>query len=646
MKEAIRRSFDRVRLSEADRARLLGGIQKKHEARRHKAAGYWIGGAAAVVAAAVILTIVLTGGGAPEANSPVADASAAVSAAAAVSSAQPEADRIACSIVLRINPSVEFRLGGDGMVIEVVGLNEDGTVLIDGIGFAGLSLENATIVVVNRLIERGYISASMVDDVYISVSGSAQPDTLSMMSAIIKTAASQYELAVDTVQTGEHELQVVLGDTDETGPEITPAPDPTPPSEATPEVTILPAAPADPASLPAALTLQYLKDFAGGVDDIYIDFNGERVNSDIDAYIDIAGMPTGAATFWALGKLIAEGYITDQKPDTKVEFDVSAFGEETAARVRELVALMVREAGLALTATDEGGARFCLAASGLPVPERTARYTLREIDDPTLIKVRGDITELQMQILSMAFTPEEVEYMLTPRYWSVMPNLIGLSEARARELLTLAGLQSVPSYEDGDHTGDVGYGEVFFQDYTAGGLVEVGGRCYFHVRAYPMPSVDSHNLPSDLLKYLPAFLDDTGHATVTVDRDTGMRVPIAFRVEGYDVVIHAFGGGWRAADGSYLWNEQYIATGSDEASVYWAADNGDGDDVPQHANLVYEIYRNEEYVASVTVTFTLVISTEETETLDNEGGADGILTYEASVSRFGQNGPYSYSDLY
>jgi hypothetical protein len=535
--------------------------------------------------------------------------------------------------VLRINPSVEFRLVENGMVAEVAGLNEDGVALIEGIDFAGLSLENATIVVVNRLIEQGYISASMVDDVYISVSGSSQPDTLEMMSAIIKTAASQYALAVQTVQTGDNELQVVLGEADSDPPAApepaaTASPD-NPPTPVMPDISA-PSAPADPSSLPAALTLRYQKDFAGSVDDIDIDFNGERVDSGIDAYIDIAGMPAGAATFWTLNKLIAEGYLTDSKPDTKVEFDVSAFGEATAAQVRELAALMVQEAGLALAATDEGGGRFCLAASGLPAPERNARYTLREIEDPTQIKAREDITALQMQILSMAFTPEEIEYMLAPRYWSVMPNLIGLSEARARELLTLAGLQPVPYYEDGGHTAGVGYGEVFFQDYAAGGLVEAGGRCYFHVRAHSMPSFSVSSLP-EVSQYLPAFLDETGHAAVTVDRDTGMGVPIAFPQGDYDTVIRAFGGGWKTADGSDLWNEQYIAAGSDEPGVYWAADNGDGGGVPSNAHLVYEIYRNGEYVASVAIKLTLVNSEE-----------GGTLTYEASIAGFGTDGPYSY----
>ena len=634
MKEAIRRSFDRVKLSEVDKKRVMDEILNKSEATRHSHSIRWIAGGAAALVAAAVLAVVLLGQKPGALQAAASETPATISGvASATEVSSPQSDFV-CSIVLSINPSVEFRLGDDDMVVEVAGLNEDGVALIEGIDFAGLSLENATIVVVNKLIEQGYISASMVDDVYISVTGSTQPDTLEMMSTIIKTAASQYELAVDTVQTGESELQVVLGDTDTTTPEITPTPDTSLPPDSTPTISPLPTPPADVSILPAALTLQYLKDSHGGVDNVLIDFGGQRVDSDIDAYIDIAGKPVMMATFQALNKLIGDGYLTDEHPDTKAEFDVSAFGEETAAQVRELAALMAQEAGLALAAVDEGGGRFCLAASGLPAPERTARYTLREIDDPTLIKAREDITALQMQILEMSFTAEEIDHMLTPRYWAVMPDLIGLDESRAAELLTLAGIQPIPSYEDGEHTQDVDYGQVFYQDYPAGSLIEVGSRLYFHVRAHSMPTIGTQNLTPELLQYLPTFLDDTGHATVTVDRTTGMGVPISFRQAGYDVVIHAFGGGWKNADGSPRWNEQHIATNPDEISVYWAADNGDGDDVPMHANLVYEIYRDGEYVASVAVNLTLISSIE-----------DDTLTYEASVIAFGEDGPYSYLDF-
>jgi hypothetical protein len=239
-----------------------------------------------------------------------------------------------------------------------------------------------------------------------------------------------------------------------------------------------------------------------------------------------------------------------------------------------------------------------------------------------------------MQILEMAFTAEEIDYMLTPRYWAVMPDIVGLDEARAKELLLLAGIQPIPACEDGDHTGGVDYGEVFYQDANAGGLIEVGSRLYFHVRAHSMPPVDEESL-SELLQYLPAFLDDTGRTTVTVDRDTGMGVPIAFRQKGMEVVIHAFGGGWKNADGSPRWNEQYIKTSPDEVSLYWAADNGDGDDVPGRANLICEIHRDGEYVASVAVNLTFVSSIE-----------GETLTCEASEAGYGRDGPYSYLELY
>jgi hypothetical protein len=52
-----------------------------------------------------------------------------------------------------------------------------------------ISLENATILVANRLIQENYITAFMVGGVYLSVNGKTQPDTLAIMSTIIKTAA-------------------------------------------------------------------------------------------------------------------------------------------------------------------------------------------------------------------------------------------------------------------------------------------------------------------------------------------------------------------------------------------------------------------------------------------------------------------------
>lgn len=636
MRNQIQRAFNPVRLSDNKKQKILNEIEQKDALRRARL--HWLAGGTVSAAAAIVLAVLLIAGNPPQS---VADASGEVSAqtsAVAGVQTQSPAISIAGRITLSINPSVEFRLGEDGMVVEVVGLNNDGAALIEGIDFAGLSLENATIVVVNRLIEQGYISASMVDDVYISVTGSTQPDTLDMMSTIIKTAASQYELAVDTVQTGDNELQVVLGETDEPIP--TPGEEPAPTPETTPEISgvPVPTAPADPASLPATLTLQYLKDFAGGVDDIYIDFNGERVNSDIDAYIDIAGMPTGAATFWALNKLIAEGYIGDERPDTKVEFDVSAFGEEAAANVCELVSLMMQEAGLALAATDEGGGHFCLAASGLPAPERTACYTLREIDDPTLIKVREDITEIQMQILSMAFTPEEVEYMLTPRYWAVVPNLIGLPEEKAAELLRLAGLVPEFIYESADPSayGDsvfyetTEYGTVLCQDSPAGCLCEVGGRYFVWVKTQDAPLISEGNIPPELFQYLPVFLGESGYAEFTLDREIGIGIPLELRQEGWEVLVHAYGGSLKDENGSYLYGRVSFNSDPNNPTVYWTPFLEEWDDIHERAILAYYIYHDGEFVACVGIGLKLISDTE-----------GDTLTYSARPVAFGEDTTYN-----
>jgi hypothetical protein len=126
--------------------------------------------------------------------------------------AADQAGTVAYTASLSINPSVEFQIGGDGMTVAVVGTNDDGTALIEGIDFAGLSFENAAIVVVNRLIEENYITASTVqDNIMLSVSGgSQQKNMLEVMSSVIQSAASQYGLSLDTVKTDENQLEIIL----------------------------------------------------------------------------------------------------------------------------------------------------------------------------------------------------------------------------------------------------------------------------------------------------------------------------------------------------------------------------------------------------------------------------------------------------
>ena len=117
------------------------------------------------------------------------------------------------AIVLSMNPDVEIRLDADGVVTEVVGLNDDGIALVDGIEFAGMSLENATIMVVNQLILQEYITAAEIqEEINISLaSDNMTLDTLSVMTDIIKTAAAEQNIAVDVSTNAEaNTLQIVL----------------------------------------------------------------------------------------------------------------------------------------------------------------------------------------------------------------------------------------------------------------------------------------------------------------------------------------------------------------------------------------------------------------------------------------------------
>ena len=150
---------------------------------------------------------------------------------------------------------------------------------------------------------------------------------------------------------------------------------------------------------------------------------------------------------------------------------------------------------------------------------------MAEINDPTLNKDLADITELQMQILRMAYTPDELEFVLQYRYWTVVPQLFGLSEAQAIELLKVAGFEPEVYYQDGG-LDCVDYGEVFFQYAPAGCLIVAGEPFPLGVRkegAEPFPTTV---LPDDMSPYMPTFLNNTYEPLVTVNRDTGMSLPV------------------------------------------------------------------------------------------------------------------------
>lgn len=369
------------------------------------------------------------------------------------------AKNIVCRITLDINPSIEFQLGEDNLVIDVIGLNDDGYSLIKDIDFEGLTLENATIIVVNRLIAENYIHASMIDDdILLSVDGeSVQADTLDIMTTIIKSAASQYELSIDTKQIEQNQLQIVLAEDkgNNNGGEFQ-----------------LP--PVDYDSLSTILRLEYIFERYAEVANIHV---YPEDKDRLPDFIDFAGMPVMQSTFRGISDLIEKGYITDTINDGKVILDIPGYDDSQLADVIQLLDLMMQEACLSLDAIQSGSEQICLVSSNTPTSDKTVKFTLNEILDCTIHKKREEITELQLQILSMVYTAQEIDSMLIPRYWAVIPNIVGLTEEEAVYLCEQAGF--VPDIRKESAQSEVSnadIGMVIGQDSNAGGTWEVGSK--------------------------------------------------------------------------------------------------------------------------------------------------------------------------
>ncbi|HPW53629.1 MAG TPA: PepSY domain-containing protein [Erysipelotrichaceae bacterium] len=73
---------------------------------------------------------------------------------------RPPTKVAAATIALDVNPSIEVTLDDDGKVIEVVGKNEEGILVVKDIDFTGLTAEDALKVLVKALIKKGYLNDS------------------------------------------------------------------------------------------------------------------------------------------------------------------------------------------------------------------------------------------------------------------------------------------------------------------------------------------------------------------------------------------------------------------------------------------------------------------------------------------------------
>ena len=356
--------------------------------------------------------------------------------------------QVVSTVVMSLNPVVEFGLDENSNVVEVQGMDEDGERLVEGIDFAGLSFENAAIVVVNQLLLNDYISSG-VSQAQITVSLESEQagmDTLNVLTDTITTAAVQHKIDVNVTPSQEtKELSIVLtGDGDST-------------QAATDE---------------GPVKVQYIQGKVGTVESVHAH---RQDGSEMIDSVDFADMPFKEAVLYSVNDLIRQGVINDEG-ESEILFNIGTTDEMMSAGFKYLTQLLLTQAGLSLEVlgTDEAGV-FGLALSKNTSDEK-AQLTMSKILDPTMHKNISELTKTQKDILEFVYTTEQIEELFAIRYWVVVPNLVGMQEAKAVELLEKMGIVPVVTRQYNEDYAQFEEGTVFLQDMTAGAMVEKGAR--------------------------------------------------------------------------------------------------------------------------------------------------------------------------
>ena len=402
------------------------------------------------------------------------------------------------TVVLSINPSIEFQIDADEMIVSVTGRNADGEALIGDIDFTGYTYENAVVMVVNRLIMNGYISAAAVDErIQLSVvSENGDLNVLDTMQAAIQTVSSQFQIKLEAVQDEEtKQIELILQPQNEEQEEE--AHEEEPAATAKPEangtlvieydLTGYMNTPADVCYVESEGfdngvwgTVRYSRFGYSEIDQIYFTINGERfVSHKIINDCDFLGGHLHYMTVYCILGLVQRGYIREDSPmDVTVYLKHST--REQVEAVQTFINLIFSQAGMGLR-VEKTKAANVLAIVPAPKPENFVppTYTLRQIFDPYVIKQRNLITQEQMQLVYTAYIDEELaEESLLPRYWVVVPNFVGLTEAEAVELCRLVGLDAYVDYLSLENVpieySGIEEGRVALQTLGAGAIFEVG----------------------------------------------------------------------------------------------------------------------------------------------------------------------------
>ena len=400
--------------------------------------------------------------------------------------------KVVSTVVMSLNPVVKFGLDENSNVVEVQGMDEDGERLVEGIEFAGLSFENAAIVVVNQLLLNDYISSG-VSQAQITVSLDSEQagmDTLDVLTDTIKTAAVQHKIDVDVSPSQEtKELSIVLtGDGDSTQAAIDEGP----------------------------VTVQYIQGSGGTVESVHAHMQdgSEMIDS-----VDFANMPFREAVLYSVNDLIRQGVINDEG-ESEILFNIGTTDEMMSAGFKYLTQLLLTQAGLSLEVlgTDEAGV-FGLALSENTSDEK-AQLTMSKILDPTMHKNVTELTKTQKEILEFVYTTEQIEELFAIRYWVVVPNLVGMQEAKAVEMLEKMGIVPVVTRQYNEDYAQLEEGTVYLQYMSAGAMVEKGTR-------FAVSVLDSN----------PSPLGDGWTPSVHSDLDIADDAAISTQYEKYDSSI-------------------------------------------------------------------------------------------------------------
>lgn len=368
--------------------------------------------------------------------------------------------QVVSTVMLSLNPVVKLGLDKNGQVVEATGMDKEGEKLLRGVDCTGLSFENAAIVVVNQLLLNDYINSDVEqEEITVSVeSNQMNIEELEVVTETIKTAAEQHKINVDVTKSEEsQQVSIVLTADEDSQSEL----------DASQESKGL-------------LTVEFvLNEENPSIVDSVKAFTED--NEGLITDTQFGGIPYKEAVLKGINWLIEKGQIDDNS-EKRTILKLSIQDETKTANLKLLTQWLLDQAGLSLevVASDELGSFELKTNDNSPQEQRV--YTMSQILDPTVHKNKDKLTKTQLDILKLVYTGEQIDELLTIRYWVVAPNLVGMEEEKAVAMLQQMGIVPVVSIEFNDqYAQDFSEGTVYFQDVSASEVIEKGTRLQIHV---------------------------------------------------------------------------------------------------------------------------------------------------------------------